>query len=413
MKLRQYKNDITVSFFLFLAVYTAFFMGCNSLLNSGFYNQMNIAFDFDQNWFFDFVGRPHESWLYRGASSKVVLLFKHPFMYFYYDLAYCLQALGVSVEHSVIAVSLLFHSLSAVILFVIFRLNKFSTVKALFFTLAYTFSATFLVNGLVLDTYSLVSFWIAVIFLVLTLKATQNIEVNEWCRAAIAAFAVGTTLYLLLLVVMLELYLAYKREGNVSRVLVSKSLYFQALRAAVLLAAGMVIIYHEILVEVISDPIGYFKSVYWLVQRPGEKAGLIQVIKVFTTFSLVAPGITTITLADGVQMGDFRELSFSPFGWIGFLLVGVIVFAQLNRNSDIKIFSLIWLLICVAFHLVYQDRGSLFLYTGHFVLAVWLLYFLQKPASTYLQAATYLAVTSIAINNSLFLVTFFGLYARV
>jgi len=138
------------------------------------------------------------------------------------------------------------------------------------------------------------------------------------------------------------------------------------------------VVYFQIISDIIEDPVAVIKRVYWAVNRPGEKQGILQVISVFTVFSIISPRISYITLpgVESITMIDLRLMDFGYVGW-GALIIMVLSISLKIKYKENRLFLIIcflWLGINAGFHTVYQYRGSLFLYSGHFVLAVWVIY---------------------------------------
>jgi hypothetical protein len=76
-------------------------------------------------------------------------------------------------------------------------------------------------------------------------------------------------------------------------------------------------------------------------------------------------------------MIDLRVIDFSVLGWLTLIMLLISVFSKINneKHRGVFLFCFFWLIINIFFHTIYQYRGSLFLYTGHFILAVWIIYF--------------------------------------
>jgi len=278
---------------------------------------------------------------------------------------------------SVILLSQFFHSGSLVISYFIFRSIGLYTLQASFLTFGLAGTSTYIATGLVLDIYSLSIFWISAIFLIVCKAVYQKYDSPVWLRVGISIMAIGTTSYLILLVLMMEFSLAKIGEGKLLGRLSVINLYKQFSRIFLLGIFIFVLIYFDVLIEVIKNPVDLLKRVFWAVNRPGEKEGILQVISVFTMFSVLSPKISNIGLPEGITMIDLRVMDFSNIGWSVIFIISIFIFLNFKKNnySGIVFFSLLWIIINIFFHTVYQYRGSLFLYSGHFILAVWIIYF--------------------------------------
>jgi len=371
------KQDFIAAASIFVLSFIFYYLGCKDLLASGFYEKINIAFDLDQSWYFDTIGRDSTNWLFKTATDIKPLLIKHPFIYLYHYVVLVMNTIGISNDMSVILLSQFFHSGSLVISYFIFRSIGLYTLQASFLTFGLAGTSTYIATGLVLDIYSLSIFWISAIFLIVCKAVYQKYDSPVWLRVGISIMAIGTTSYLILLVLMMEFSLAKIGEGKLLGRLSVINLYKQFSRIFLLGIFIFVLIYFDVLIEVIKNPVNLLKRVFWAVNRPGEKEGILQVISVFTMFSVLSPKISNIGLPEGITMIDLRVMDFSNIGWSVIFIISIFIFLNFKKNnySGIVFFSLLWIIINIFFHTVYQYRGSLFLYSGHFILAVWIIYF--------------------------------------
>jgi len=372
-----YKNkDKAVTALIFLVSFIFYYISCIELLSHGFYEKINIAFDLDQSWYFDMVGRDSVDWVFKTASDTKPLLIKHPFIYLYHYPVLILNMIGYSDNVSVIILSQIFHSGSLVLSFLVFRSMGHSTLESSLLTFGLAGTSTYISTGLVLDTYSLVIFWISAIFLILCKSIYQNIECPLWARAFISIMAIGTTSYLIVLVVLMELTLTRMINKSVFNGFFLKKVLKQLLRVFVLGVLLFFIVYYQIIVDIIEDPITVIKRVYWVVNRPGEKQGLFQVLSVFSIFSILSPIVSNILLPEGMGMIDLRVMNYGYIGWISLMIMLFLIVSNLkiNKHKPILQFSFLWFIFNVLFHTIYQYRGSLFIYSGHFILAVFIIW---------------------------------------
>jgi len=370
------KIDFIAAFSIFLLSYIVFFWGCKELLAIGFYEQINIAFDLDQSWYFDFVARDTIDWQFKTATDVRPLAIKHPFIYLYHYIVMILNTVGISDNVSVIVISQAFHSGSLLVSFYIFRSMGRGTLDASLLSFGLAGTSAYISTGLVLDVYTVSIFWISLIFLIVSRYVHQYSECPIWVRAFISVMAIGTTSYLLILVFLMEYSLVKNKGSTYLKSFININLYKQLLRVLIIGIILFIFVYFQTIIDIIQDPLGILKRTFWTVNRPGEKTGIFQVITVFTIFSIVSPKVVSIILPEGITMIDLRLMEFSSIGWVTIVIMAIAVLAKCkkNKHSFVLLFSITWLILNLIFHSIYQYRESLFLYCGHFVLAVWILY---------------------------------------
>lgn len=377
MYLFDKNKDLLTVVVIFLVSFFFYFVACKELLSTGFYQQMNIAFDLDQNWYFDLIGREPIDWLHKTATTSRPLAIKHPFIYLYHYLVLFLNSLGLTDSMSVVVISQIFHSGSLVVSYFIFRCLYRTSIESAFLTFGLAGTSTYISTGLVLDIYSLSIFWISIIFLIVCRYIYHKHKTPIWYRAIVSVMAIGTTSYLIILVFLMELFLAKKPYDKLFHYLIKVELYKQLFRIFIIGILLFCFIYYQVIIDIIQDPIGILKRTFWTVNRPGEKSGVIQIVSVFMLFSIISPKISNITLPEGIIMKDLRTIDFSFIGWVGVtIIMGLFIFSfKKNKLQSIALFCLFWIVINIFFHSIYQYRGSLFLYCGHFILSLWILYF--------------------------------------
>jgi len=375
--------DALVALSIFLLSYLVYFIGCKELLEAGFYDKINLAFDLDQNYYFDLIGRNPIDWQFMTATEFSPLNIKHPFIYLYHYIVIALNMMGVSNSVAVIIISQVFHSGSLVVSYFIFRSIGRRVIESGFVTFGLAGTSTYMSSGLVLDVYTISIFWISLIFLMMCWQVYQGRESSIGLRVFISVMAIGTTSSLIFLVLIMEYSLLKIKSKEYTKIAVFMSLYKQFMRILVLGLVLFFLVYFQTVLEIIQDPIGVLKTLFWTVIRPGEKAGVFQVISAFTLFSILSPKTTEIELPEGITMIDLRYMDFSYIGWIAvaIIVLSLLVKCKKNEHRFIFIFSLTWIMINTIMHMSYQYRGSVFLYTGHFVLAVFIVYFVPIKIS--------------------------------
>lgn len=363
-------KEHSLSLLLIVSISVAFFSSINfQLLSIGFYDHINIAFDFDQAWFFDMLAYPPDAWKHRVAQDTAPLLIKHPFIYLYRFPCQLLQHLGVNPELSVVLLSLMFHTGTLVLSYFIFLKILESPRKATFMTWFMMLSSTYLANGIVLDTYVLAGFWITCCFSLYLKELTEDSLNTNWLKILVYVMAIGTTTYLLLLVLLLEISLVWSKKAKHD----SKELIYYLFQG-VIKSIGLFFIlfclcYYQNIISILSDPVGVIKRTLWAVARPGEKEGIISIINTFVIHTFVAPFHSIIMIEKDISMADFRNGGYHFLGYILILPLLVLHALSFKTKSPLLFVSIAWLMITMMFHVEYQDRGSLFLYTGHTMLA--------------------------------------------
>ena len=127
---------------------------------------------------------------------------------------------------------------------------------------------------------------------------------------------------------------------------------------------------------IVSHPTDALRTGYW-AQTKGETEGLLTVVVTFLGYGFVAPEFTTVALPSGAPMLDFREFSMTAAGfialglWIALLAMALVGASRANGPIRWLFGALIVTVIYnLLFHMHYQFRGSIFLYTGHVNFAV-------------------------------------------
>ncbi len=362
-------KEHSLSLLFIISISVVFFTAINfQLLSAGFYSHINIAFDFDQAWFFDIVAYPSDQWQHKVAQDVPPLSIKHPFLYLYRLPCEALQFIGFAPEVSVLFLSLMFHTGTLVVSYFIFLNILSSSHRATLLTVFMMLSSTYIVNGIVLDTYVLAGFWIACCF-ALYIKAltTKSLDVS-WLKIMVYAMTVGTTTYLLLLVILLEISLVWSNKKYLNKEKLSY-LTSGVIRFLSLFLVIFCFCYYQSILEMLSNPIDVLKRALWAVARPGEKEGIVSIMGTFLVHTFIAPFHSIIEIEKDIYMADFRNGGFHPFAYIVILpLIASYLLAFKNRGNLLFV-SVSWLIITMLFHVEYQDRGSLFLYTGHTMLA--------------------------------------------
>ncbi|WP_434362060.1 hypothetical protein NF212_17980 [Parasalinivibrio latis] len=370
------------------------------LVATGFYDHINLAFDFDQGYLFKSLS--YFSLQFEGNPEAITLKIKHPLIYLYGLPVMISGLMGIERVVAIITITLLFHCTTLYVIFEILRRLLNNSQQALLLTLVFISSATYLADGTVLDSYAFALFWITASLWILQ-KSLMNPPAHfSWARAGVYVMAVGTTSYLLLLVLLCEVIMLMHHRTRQTSSFQIAYLGIGLLKCALIFVALFVLCYSNILFELVSSPLEVAKKTLWAVVRPGEKEGILAVSWNFLVNAMVAPKHIIMEIEPGKMMADFRGTNYIKAVWlINGLLIILYVLALKQIKSPLLQVAIIWTLINIVFHLEYQDRGSLFLYTGHILATniIWLAYGMSRLSIINFSIAATLIIACFSYNN--------------
>lgn len=399
------ENVVTFPLIIFFSVFIVYLNLCLELNSKGFYSYINVAFDLDQAWFIDTISRNPTEWLYKGNDELTSdFSVKHPFISFFRYLSDCFQIFGLSENTSAIVVSLIFVSLTPSVFYLICRQLELDVLASLLTTLLFISSATFIVNAQVLDSYSIAQFFIVSSLLIHLIELDSKTISPSWTKVLVYTFLFGVTSYLVLLIILLELNLIRIKFGLGTKQ-IKEYLIKICIRLFFTTSILLIFLHYKIIFTLITDPISIAKEILWAVARPGEKTNTFEVAIIFIFNSLIAPIADVINIEPNVYMLDYRSTNFSVYGLIGaiFIIVSLtllIIEIWTRRIDNIKMISLVWIIVNIVFHSIYQDRGSLFLYCGHLLPFVILLIFNQKSFYMKKCISLFIILLAVLFNNS-------------
>lgn len=140
----------------------------------------------------------------------------------------------------------------------------------------------------------------------------------------------------------------------------------------IILAAGLVSVFSA-LYFVNAEALFSFDGVrrsYWIAASP-EKAGLLDLAFSFTVFSIVAPSITVVGAlsSESGSFADYRIVSYSIPAALacagGFVLWSRGIWCVLRSKDACGITAIAWTGFNLLLHLVWQSKGSVFLFSMH------------------------------------------------
>lgn len=369
-KTNHYASNKTYFYFIgsMLLLYIVYFFVNLELYRENFYQYINIAFDLDQAWFIDALARPSDAWLYNTAVAETPLWIKHPLLYLLRFPAQLLQLAGIEQDLSAIMVTVAFISATPLLFYYCLRLCQLDSLVSAILTVAFSFSASFLVNAMVLDSYSIAQFWILATVALFLKQMAAGKPQHLWLKAFIYVGLVGTSSYLILLALLAEALLFAHQHQQLGSKTYFYSLLHLAMAFTLIFGLGFILVYANTLVTLISDPVSVLKKTLWAVSRPGEKEGIIKIIETFLVYSVFSPSFSAISIEPNLTMLDYRQFDGTLLSYSGLLLLIVSYLLAVSKlNQPIIQLALLWLMINFSFHLFYQDRSSLFLYTGHII----------------------------------------------
>jgi hypothetical protein len=120
------------------------------------------------------------------------------------------------------------------------------------------------------------------------------------------------------------------------------------------------------------------REIFWQ-RTKGERVGLADTVLRLLGYAVVPPRFSTLELPEGIAMLGFRAPEFTwrslsaTVLWHGFWAVGAVAMLMQRRLRWLAAGLVAVLVLNVIFHLDFQFRGSLFLYSAHVNLALFLL----------------------------------------
>lgn len=183
------------------------------------------------------------------------------------------------------------------------------------------------------------------------------------------------------------------------------------IQLALLLALPLLAVWHSAVWQLVSDPVHWLKSAWWL-QTFGAKAGIKTILTTFLGYATVAPDYVWVPIVDGWDMRDFRAPLYSPIGfaavagWSLLLVAGIVCGLRDRGMRWLTAGMLVTFAFNVLLHTRFQFRLSLFIYTSHvLVLAFGMAAGAARAASrrsgtaTAMGAAMLLLFMLVATNN--------------
>ncbi|WP_412971980.1 hypothetical protein [Glaciecola sp. MF2-115] len=366
--IEENQNKIFIISILFLFFVFAYYYA-NNLNALGFYEMMNVAFDFDQSVFVKAIDGSYLS----DITAVEAIWIKHPFVYLYSYFSAFLQFIGFTRFDSVAIVCILSVTTSLFLMWKTFLLITKNPLVSLLLLILLASTSSIVSIAVVFDSYSLLSTWTALAIYLFCRDFYQNKQTPAFILAFIYVMLSGITIYMLLLVFLVELSKGVNNTKN--RKVEFKSECKRLLGLAVLsLLYGTIILiitYPEQFFILLTSPIDYLRAVLWAIIRPGEAASMFEVLYILFANGLLAPQPSLVPIPGGFSMLDLRSLQYSILEMSAlFFIYLTFVIGLLSKNRIVFMPFLIFVILSFVFHIEYHDRGSLFLYASHFTFPI-------------------------------------------
>jgi len=352
----QLRTDLAVALTLALAA-AALYAGFALRLAEGRYLEFyNFAFDFDPPLYVAILAEAEH------ARGNV----KHPLVVLLRGLAWPLVALGLPAKA---AASLVVAGLGGATVGVVFLfLRRFGAAMLPAGALAVLFAVSGgqVFTAIIVEAYGPAAFGIACIWL-LAAHGMADPTRGGVARIAAAVFAYGITTTNVLQSFFAEALLWWRRRGLVGAIRPMIRFGIAVGAAAAVLTA---IVWADLLLAALSDPVGVVKEVYW-ARTKGERVGAVEVVLRLVGYTVVSPEFDRVPLPDGFDMLDFRTPAFSAWAgtawvaWHVFWAAGAVAALANPRTRWLAVGLAGTLAFNIVFHLDFQFRGSLYLYAGH------------------------------------------------
>ncbi len=292
--------------------------------------------------------------------------FKHPFMLLVRPLGLALLGLGVPAKAATGLVMAGIGALRVALVFLFLRVATVGRPEAVALAALFAVTSTQLITAMVPETYGFASLSLILIWLIAQsrLQSPERFRLPPYLAAVLAA---GITITNAVQPFAAELLVAWRSWGL--RAAASKLLRFGVIFAASFFLMAVLLWPSEILAA-LRDPVAAVKAIWWM-QTKGPTTGLGKVLQTIFGFSFVSPEYTTVHLPETTEMLDYRHWSFPAPGalvvaaWLALVAVGTVAgLAHPTYRASAFAISLT-LLFNIVFHLGFQFRGSLYIYTGH------------------------------------------------
>jgi hypothetical protein len=331
------------------------------LSQSHYGNVDNLAFDFDaRRYLCTYAGSPMAM---GGVKHPLIVLLRPPVQ--------ALMYLGLPPRAAAGLWMAALGGTGVGLWYLFLRAISVAHVIAIPFALLFAVSATQLFVSMIPEAYGPAGVALVGLWLLTSLRLNAPTTGGIW-RYVVAFATFGITITNVAQSFIAE-FLIWLRNDTF-RGAIRRTVVF-GIRFAVLLALALLAVWHTAVWQVISDPMQFLKSTWWL-QTFGEKAGLRPILMTFLEYVTIAPDYVWVPIVDGWDMRDFRAPLYSPIGFAA--VAGWSLLLASGIVSGLRDRGMRWLtsglLVAFAFnvllHTRFQFRLSLFIYTSHMLILV-------------------------------------------
>jgi len=233
--------------------------------------------------------------------------------------------------------------------------------------LLFAVTSTQLFTSIIVETYAISGFAIALIWLVAAVRLDDPSRLAR-LRYFAAILAFGVTITNIAQAVIAEMLVCWRHADLRTAI---KGVVLFGLVCSAIAAVLVLAVWGAELWAIAQDPVHAVKQVYWMLTTK-ERTGIGQILLTFFGFSFVSPEYSWVRLDAGLPiMRDFRTYAFSPAGqlamplWLGFWTVGAIAAACHPRYRWIALGLVVAIIYNLVLHTRFQDHGSLYIYAAH------------------------------------------------
>lgn len=350
------RSDLALALALAVAA-AALYAGFGMRLAQGQYLDFyNLAFDFDPPRYVALMGLAE----YERGNVK------HPLILLLRPLAWPLVAAGLSPKAAATLVMAGFGGATVGVVFLFLRAIAAARLPALALALLFAVSGGQVFTALIAEAYGPAAFGVACVWL-LTVRALADPLRLRWARVAAAVFGYGVTTTNVVQSFMAEALVWLRHRGVAGAV---RPLIGFGIAVAVVAAVLTALVWIDLLLAALSDPMAVVKEVYW-ARTKGERVGLFDVVLRLLGYTMVSPEYDRVRLPDGFDMLDFRSPRFGALAgaafvlWHLFWVAGAVAALRNPATRWLAVGLAATLAFNILFHVDFQFRGSLYLYAGH------------------------------------------------
>jgi hypothetical protein len=320
---------------------------------------LNLAFDFDPAYFLRYLS---EEIVVDGAGIN----YKHPFWVLFRPVASLFGAIGYQPKAASALVMSLFGGLTVTLSYLFARLYGAGRAESAAATLFFACSSTTLFTAFIVESYGWVNFSLALLWCVYLLGFRQSSGYGL-SRLLASSLVFGITITNIMQVGIAEFFLKCRTE-KVGRAMLATMLF--SIAAGLIAVCVIALFQPHDLWQALSHPLQTLRTIYWM-QTKGATVGLLQLLKTFFVYSVYAPEFDRVPLSSAINMLDFRSYSFSlpvfcaAIVWLLFWVANLIFGISLFSSHKLLLPLVVAIVVNLVFHLGYQFRGSIYIYTAH------------------------------------------------